>query len=81
MNKRQWQVLALGTLATVLVPALGTPKPGPPSYIGPRVETAPGHYAQEFRTAWMPLWPLYMSLCLAGLTGAAIYKWRTKDAA
>ena len=63
MNRRQWQVLALGTVATVLVPVLGTTWLHPPA-ASPLVEYAPGHYSQETTdaVAVTPTWALLVSL-------------------
>ncbi len=79
MNKRQWQILAIGTLAAVSVPAFNPSPPRPP-IIGPRVEYADGHYTQDIKMAPTPWSSLYASLGLAVLTVTAVYKSRTKRA-
>ena len=80
MNRRQWWVLAMGTLATVLVPVLGTTRLRPP-IVGPIVEHASGYSSVDITDAVTPKWAVLVSLGLAGLTAAVVYKCRSHGAA
>ena len=79
MNKRQWNILALGALATVSMVVFGTSHP-PRSDVGPVIEYTPGHYSQSFTEASLPLWVLLASLGLVVLTGAFVFRSRTGPA-
>lgn len=73
MNKRQWQMLAFGSVSTVLLMWLGTLRLHPP-VSGPVAEHNPGQYSVSVTDAVMPLWVLLASLGLVGLTGAFLYR-------
>lgn len=75
MNKRQWQILGFGAVATAAVLALGIVGPSPA--VEPSVEHTPGHYSQSFTDVALPVWVLLTSFGLAALTGAFIYRSRT----
>jgi hypothetical protein len=76
MNKRQWQILVFGALATVLVIAFGASHPSQPM-VGPVVEHIPGHYSQSFTETVLPFWVLLAALGLSVLTGALVHRSRT----
>jgi hypothetical protein len=76
MNKRQWQILVLGALATVSVIAFGASHP-PQPIVGPVVEYTPGHYSQSFTETAVPFWVLFVALGFSVLTGALVHRSRT----
>ncbi len=80
MNKHQWRILAVGAATTVSILIFGTSRLHPFT-AGPSVEHAPGYYSQTFTDAAIPTWAVFVSLGLAGLTAAAIYRSRTSDTA
>ena len=73
MNKRQWQILGVGCVSTVLLMSLGTSRLHP-LVVGPVVETSPGHYSASFTDAVMPLWVGLALLGLVAVTGAFVYR-------
>ena len=75
MNKRQWQILGVGSVSTVLLLWLGTSHLYPP-VVGPIVESSPGQYSASVTDAVMPLWVLLLSLGVAVLTGTFVYRSR-----
>ena len=85
MNKRQWQVLAVGTAATLLVPVVCAKRYNPPVLIGSPVtfHSGPhaGQTAQTMLNGSIPMWAIGALLGLAVLTGVAVYKGRTQHTA
>ena len=75
MNKRQWQILGIGSASTVLLMSLGTSRLHPP-IAGPVVESSLGHYSASFTDSVTPVWVLVTSLGAAVLTGTFIYRIR-----
>ncbi len=75
MNKRQWQILGVGSVSTMLLISLGTSRLHPP-VAGPVVETSPGRYSASFTDAVMPLWVLLASLGFIVFTGTFVYRSR-----
>ena len=75
MNKRQWQTLGVGGVATMLLLSLGTSRLHPP-VAGPVMESSPGHYSASFTDSVTPVWVLVTSLGLIVLTGTSVYRSR-----
>lgn len=78
MNKRQWLMLGLGSVAAVLPLMLGIASdPTPYALDGPIVETSPGHYSQSFtKVIALPTWAALSAVGVVVLTGALVYKSR-----